>query len=338
MKTLVVCLSSDLPFYTLRDSNTIYYVYNKLVVYNGQVPYTSPYSIVDGMPENPVGNLLYIDVSDGTVKIFDDYTVVTIATVGSEEMLDVLKQANTILYYDSKEQYIDKTTRMLVIPYTNGVYNLVVDIPGDLLYNENTITKYNPDTGQFEIYGETFNEDPLETSGWHGHETDTVNVVANDGTIVANAKISKADNNIIRALSDGLYAYPHNAITQEEFDSWKSSYEEYKSLLEYYLNIINEALEDAQGMINPEVIDKKIKDTLDTMYPVIDEAIANYEQLSEKVDELFEYAQEYSTEKMAAAVEYLEDLVNEALAHPWGDLPEGSEDDEEEGGEDDTEG
>lgn len=333
MKALIVCLSSDLPVYTLRDSNTIYFVYNKLEVFIGQTPYSSNFSIVENMPQDPVMDHLYIDLSDGLVKVYDDYSVVEIARVQTEEMWEILKQAGTIHFYNSKEQYLDTVTRMLVIPFSDGKYTLTVDIPNDLLYNENTITKFNPETGQFEIYGETFNEDPLETKGWRGKKSSTVDVVASDGHISASVRISKSDNNIIKVLEDGLYAYPHNTISQEEFDSWKAAYEEYKSRMEYYLGIINKALEDIDELINKEEIDRKIHEALETMYPTIDQALEDYELLSEKVDELFDYAENYTDEKVEDACAVLEDLIQEALDHPWGDLTPDPEPEPEEEGE-----
>ena len=51
LKTLKVCLSEELPIITERDPNTIYFLYDKLLVFLGQSLYNDPYAIVESMPE-----------------------------------------------------------------------------------------------------------------------------------------------------------------------------------------------------------------------------------------------------------------------------------------------
>ena len=324
MKALIVCLSSDLPHSTQRDSNTMYFVYDKQVLFDGQSLYASTFSIVEEMPSEPAIDRFFIDLSDGIVKLKDDYGLHEYARVQTDAMLDVLMRAGTIHYFNSKHHYIDDQTRMLSVPFSDGAYQLVVDIPNDLLFNDQTILKYNSDTGSFEVYGETLDADPLETSGWHGHITDTVITKVEDGRIKAKVRISQGENNIIKVLDDGLYAYPHNTITREEFDSWKKSYDDYKGLINYYIANIQEILSEAQEIITEEVVDNKIKTALEKVIPDLETAIANFDELSERLNEVYDYASTYADTAIQDAITIMDRMIQEALEEPWGNLDDES--------------
>ena len=320
MKALIVCLSSDLPNSTLRDSNTMYFVYDKQVLYDGQSPYSSTFSIVNGLPSNPALDRFFIDLSDGIVKLIDDYEVHDYAQVQTEAMLEILRPAGTIHFFNSKHQYIDGQTRMLSVPFSDGSYQLVVDMPNDLLFNDQTILKYNSDTGAFEIYGETLNDDPLETKGWKGHATDTVITKVEDGRISAKVKISNKDHNMIRVLDDGIYAYPSNSLSREEFESWKKSYDDYKGLINYYIANIQEILSEAQEIITEEVVDEKIRTALEAVIPDLQEAIAKFDELSERLQEVYDYASEYADTAIQEAITIMDRMIQEALEDPWGNI------------------
>ena len=51
LKTLRVCLSSDLPSEADRDPDYIYFVYNTLMVFLGKTLYGENYAIVESMPD-----------------------------------------------------------------------------------------------------------------------------------------------------------------------------------------------------------------------------------------------------------------------------------------------
>ena len=259
LKTLIVCLSTDLPKEADRDTNYIYFVYNTLTLFMGKAVYGENFCICDTMPELPTIGTLYICLDDGKVKVYDDYQVKDIGEVETREMLNILSQAGTMYYFNSKERYIDKQNRMLVLPFMNGSYNMVIDVPNDLLYNEKTVIKYNPESERFEIWGETYDEDPLETKGFVGHKTDTVDIQVKDGRIEGSVKISKEWGNLIRVVEDGLYVQVHDAITQKEFDSWKYNYEEYKIRLEYFVNSIKDDLENIESLISEDAINSRIQ-------------------------------------------------------------------------------
>ena len=320
LKTLVVCLSTDLPTEADRDVNFIYFVYNTLTLFMGKAVYGENFCIVDSMPNEPDIDRLYICLDDGKVKVYDDYEIIEIGEVQTREMLNILSQAGTLYYFNSKERYIDRNERLLVLPFNNGEYRMVIDGPGDLLYNDNTVVKYNSDSERFEIYGETYDEDPLDTKGFRGHETDSVKIDVKDGRIEGNVKISQGDGNLIRVVEDGLYVAVKDAITNKEFDSWKSGYDLYKSQIEGYVASIEENIEKIKDIISEEVINEKIQYYLEQVYPTIDEAIEQYEVLNQTILSALDSYEVYANTRFNEIESELRAKVEEALEHPWGDL------------------
>lgn len=325
LKRLIVCLSTDLPKEKNRDENCLYFVYNTLVLYMGKTVYGENFCIVDTMPGSPTIDMLYICLDDGKVKLYEDYTVKEIAEVESREMINVLMQCGTMYYFNSKVRYLDKVNRMLVLPFQNGSYNLTVDVPNDLLYNEQTVIIFNPDTNRFEIYGETYDEDPLETKGFVGKESQTVSIKVKDGRIEGDVKISEEKGNLIRVVEDGLFLQVHDAITQKEFDSWKGGYENYKIRLDYYMKSIMDDLSNIETLVSEEVIDRKIHTYLQQVYPMIDQAIADYNDLNTRINEALVSYEEYAQNRFDYIERTLTEEVEEALTNPWGDLGGGDE-------------
>jgi len=320
LKTLVVCLSTDLPPEADRDTNYIYFVYNTLNLYMGKTIYGENFCICDTMPELPALGTLYICLDDGKVKVYDDYTVKDIGEVETREMLNILAQAGTMYYFNSKERYIDKQNRMLVLPFMNGSYNLVVDVPNDLLYNENTVIKYNQESERFEIYGETYDEDPLETTGFVGKESQTVKIDVKDGRIEGSVKLSEEKGNLIRVVEDGLFVQVHDAITQQEFDSWKGNYENYKLRLEFFMNSIAEDLSHIEELISEDAINAKIQYYLSQVYPTIDQAIEAYDILYRQINEALANYENYAQDRFSEIETELREKVDDALERPWVDL------------------
>jgi hypothetical protein len=322
LKTLIVCLSTDLPKEADRDTNYIYFVYNTLTLFVGKAVYGENFCICDTMPELPALGTMYICLDDGKVKVYDDYQVKEIAEVETREMLNILSQAGTMYYFNSKERYIDKQNRMLVLPFMNGSYNMVIDVPNDLLYNDKTVIKYNQESERFEIYGETYDEDPLETKGFVGHDTNTVDIEVKDGRIEGNVKISKETGNLIRVVDDGLFVQVHDAITQQEFDSWKYNYEDYKIRLDALMKEIQEDLDNIEELISEDAINAKIQYYLSQVYPTIDEAIAAYDRLERQITAALGEYEEYAQDRFDAIEIELNDRLEEAFEEPWVDLPE----------------
>jgi len=320
LKTLVVCLSTDLPKEADRDTNYIYFVYNTLTLFMGKAVYGENFCICDTMPELPALGTLYICLDDGRVKVYDDYRVKEIGEVENREMLNILSQAGTMYYFNSKDRYIDKHNRMLVLPFMNGSYNLVVDVPNDLLYNEKTVIIYNPDEERFEIFGETYDEDPLETKGFVGHDTQTVDIKVKDGRIEGSVRISDDRHNLIRVVEDGLFVQVHDAITQKEFDSWKTNYEQYKLRLEYFLDSISDDLSHIEELISEDAINAKIQYYLNQVYPTIDEAIAAYDELNRKILAALSDYEAYAENRFDDIETELNEKIDEALRDPWVNL------------------
>ena len=177
LKTLKVCLSSELPLITERDPNTIYFLYDKLLVFLGQSLYNDPYAIVEAIPENPVFNMLYFDLSDGKVKAYIDYSITEIAEVETPEQLEILKQSGTTFFVNSEKRYLDLRRRTVTLPYQNGTYMLTVDLANNLKFDENTVLGFNPETNCFEVIGKYDDFDMVFTRRYRDLDTHTVDTI-----------------------------------------------------------------------------------------------------------------------------------------------------------------
>ena len=52
-KILRICKSENLPVLADRDSNYVYFVYDKMAIYLGRNYYSDPFCIVETVPEDP---------------------------------------------------------------------------------------------------------------------------------------------------------------------------------------------------------------------------------------------------------------------------------------------
>ena len=317
LKTLVVCLSIDLPSEADRSKDYIYFVYDKLLLFMGKTLYGENFCIADTMPEEPDVDTLYICLDDGYVKVFDDYQVINIGKAKDDATLELLSKSGSIYYFHSKDRYIDKQNRLLVLPFNNGTYSLTVEVPNDLLYNENTVIKYNEEKGAFEIYGETYDEDPLETSGFVGKETETVKIDVKDGRIEGNLKISKNQGNLIRVIDDGLYVAVRNTITQREFDSWKASYEDYRDLVETALNATIEDLEKIQSLVSEEAVNAKILGYLEEIEPTVESMFNEYDTMADTIQQIEDEAEIYAQNRFDTIEADLNAKIDDAIHNPW---------------------
>lgn len=320
LKTLIVCLSSDLPSEDNRDPECIYFVYNTLELYMGKPLFGENFCIVDSMPtDEPNVDQVYICLDDGYVKVYDDYGTHLIAHIQSDEMLDVLRRAGTSYFFNSKERYIDNTDRTFVLPFNDGQFNMVVDFYEDTVIDETTIIKYNPETGHFEI-SSAVNNEALAKSGLIGGETDTAKITVDGGKIKGDVKISSGDGNIIKVAPDGIYAGVRNKVTQQEYNSWKEAISNYRVTLEASIATIEQQLEDLENIVSKEVVQEMVQEKLEEVIPFIEDAIMKYDALSNKVDEVLVEAEHYADVEVNEARIEIEEIIEEALAHPWGDL------------------
>ena len=60
MKTLRVCLSSELPDVLERSSDYLYFAYDKLILYSGQNEVSENFAIATEIPEAQIEGMIYI--------------------------------------------------------------------------------------------------------------------------------------------------------------------------------------------------------------------------------------------------------------------------------------
>ena len=333
LKTLKVCLSSELPLITERDPNTIYFLYDKLLVFLGQSLYNDPYAIVEAIPENPVFNMLYFDLSDGKVKAYIDYSVTEIAEVETPEQLEILKQSGTTFFVNSEKRYLDLRRRTVTLPYQNGTYMLTVDLANNLKFDENTVLGFNPETNCFEVIGKYDDFDMVFTRRYRDLDTHTVDTHVSEHKISADIKVSKMEGNVLRIHTDGLYASSGDKVTKDRFDSLLKSFRDYRTDMEEYLNNLAERIGMEQGK---GTLAERIDTALQKVYPEIDEALANYEEFAQKFDGLEERLTGYVDQRFVDTQQNILELYGEFLDNPWdtfGTYPEEPTDPEPDPGE-----
>ena len=152
LKTLRVCLSSELPELLNRDPNFIYFLYDKLTVFLGQSIYSDPYAVVEAMPEAPINGMLYF-VMDGTVQVYIEYSNKVIGQIENEDQLELLKKAGTTFFVNSEKRYLDLSRRIVTLPFQNGTYELTVSLANNLKIDKDTVIGFNPETNHFEMIG-----------------------------------------------------------------------------------------------------------------------------------------------------------------------------------------
>ena len=133
MKTLRVCLSSDLPGLLDTNPDYLYFLYDKLFLYSGQNMLTVNFSIVNEIPniEDQVPGMIYILNTDGTVHRKVDYVDTIVAEIEDDSQVELLKKAGTMYYVNSDHRYLDSQRRILTLPYNDGNYELAVAAKND---------------------------------------------------------------------------------------------------------------------------------------------------------------------------------------------------------------
>ena len=230
MKTLRVCLSSDLPGLLDRNPDYLYFLYDKLFLYSGQNMLTVNFSIVNEIPniEDQVPGMIYILNTDGTVHRKVDYVDTIVAEIEDDSQVELLKKAGTMYYVNSDHRYLDSQRRILTLPYNDGNYELAVAAKNDAKFNNNTILKFNENNQRFEMYGEQDEEFIDFSKPFRGRTGSTVKVVVDGPKIMAMVRISNAVGNILKAASDGLLVKSLGFIDRETFEEWSKYVDDFK--------------------------------------------------------------------------------------------------------------
>lgn len=319
LKTLIVCLSSDLPSENDRNPDCIYFVFNTLEIYIGKSLFGDVFAIVPTMPSSPDVDMLYICLDDGKVKVYDAYGVNEIALVQNQQMLDVLSQVGTSYFFNSKERYVDPGTRKFVLPFKNNDdFNMVVEFKEDTVINNDTIIKYNEKTGHFEISSDS--NDTLKDLDIVGSETNSTIITVDNGRIRGDVKTSKTNGNLIKINSDGLYAIVRDKVTVQEYNSWKRAFSDYRVTIDASIDNIIDELTRLEDIVSEETIEELVHTKIEEIVPFIDEAIMRYSELAQKIDEILYEAMSYTDVEVEKARREIDIKIDKALMNPWGYL------------------
>lgn len=295
MKTLRVCLYRDLPAAIDRDPDYLYFAYDMLYLYSGQNYLEDNFAIVEEMPEDPVYGMMYIFSSDGSVHRIVDYTDTTIAEIEDDSQIEILAKAGTMFYVNAQHKYLDSQRRVITIPYTDGTYELNVSVQKESIYDENTILKYNPDSGQFEIYGDT-DEDFIDYSQpFRGATTKSATVNVSSSRISASVNLSTTEDNALRVTTDGLYVKALNSVSRSEFNEWATNVADLKAKCEDIINNITTEFTELEGLISPEYIESVLYEQLESKFGDIQTAIDNYDAYVAELDSLENNIMNYVT-------------------------------------------
>lgn len=316
-KTLRVCLSSELPDILERDQNFIYFLYDKLMLFVGQSIYNDPFCIVSEMPENPVTGMLYLVISDGIAKSYIDYTVTDIATIESEDQIEILKQSGTTFFVNADKRYLDLQRRTITLPYLNGNYLLTVDLANDLILDENTVLAFNTETNEFEISGDTIDANKEFKKTYDGSESDTTFTNVDDYIISTDIKISPAYDNILKIMGSGLYASVSDRVPSKAFNTWKANFDQYKADMESYLADLDSKIDSVAGVVSESSLNSKIKSALKSVYSEIDSALSTLTTMSTQFSGIESRVKAYADDKFTVAEDDLNEAIREATEDPW---------------------
>ena len=321
LKTLKVCLSKDLPLIEDRDSNIIYFVYDKLTVFLGKNLYSNPYAIVETIPQEPMSGILYFCLDDGIVKASIEYEIKDIAEIENNEQLEMLKNTGSTFFVNSQKRYLDLNRRIITLPFQNGTYELTVSLANDLIIDKNTIITFNPETNMFEITGSNYDHGNLFLKDYIGKDTNTIDNEIEECRISSNVKVSNAYDNIIKILSDGLYVNIEDRVKREEFIQLEEYLKNYKLYLENYMKDIINNLEEFTGeIISGETISKRILSSLENVYPEIEYALENYSKMTSQFDGIEKRVKDYADKRFDEAYSELNNIVTEASNNAWDDF------------------
>ena len=308
LKELIVCLARELPEFSLRTPDKMYFLFDKLELFIGQTRYNDPFAIVEKIPDNPVFHMLYFCLDDGKVKIYTDYSVKSIAKVSTPSMLNVLKQSGTTFFTNADKRYLDEQRHVVHLPYRNGTYELTVDLAKNLQIDEKTIIAFNPETNMFEFTNHYQDYDLVFGQDYYGAETNTIKMDVSAHRIAANIKISQAFDNIIKQTDDGIYAVAKNAVPVQEFQSWKTSFQDYKAKMEYYLAQLIDKIEQ-EGEIGLENLNNKITEAIQAVIPEAQDGFSRMDDIAENIDNLEARCKRYSDQRFDEAFAELKALL-----------------------------
>ena len=319
LKTLRVCLSSELPTEVNRSYDYIYFTYDKLGLYLGQNEYYDNFVVAESMPETPVEGIIYLIYSDGSAHRYIDYSDIKIAEIEDASQIELLKQAGTVFAVNANRRYFDSQQRTLTLPFNNGIYELAVSARNDQMYTNDTIMKYNTDKERFEIYGPSSEEFIDFSKPFRGGKSSTVEINVDNHRLQGNVRISKMLDNILRSTSDGLYAITKNKVDKDTFNDFIKSTSEFKKYAQDVLNNLSGEIEAIEGLISEQAIDEKIMKVLTERFSDIEHGLAMYSEIYDSLTRIETEVMMYATTTIASNRQEILDKIE------WDDLDDSAE-------------
>lgn len=321
LKILTICSSEFLPAYDKRLREHIYFVYDKMSIYLGKDSYSDPFCIVEDIPNKPVDGMLYITF-DGFVKARINDQVIIIAEIEDEKQLKLIKNAGNIYFMKAEYRYLDLQNRTIELPYQNGCFHLSVNLAKEVMINENTVIRFDPKQQRFIIDAEMYypeNELP-KIKEYSGKETKSAITTVDGTSIRTEVKISGRENNMLEVYNNGLYVNLSDKVSSVDFDKFVSSYNQYKTMLDGYVNELKDVVDSMGENVSETSINKKITDALTSYKPTILDVLQNYETMSSELKKLKTESYTFINDKFDSVENEILDYINN-MTSPWEVFP-----------------
>lgn len=320
---LRVCTAEELPEIDDRDQTYIYFVYNKMRLYYGHSFYTDPFCLVESIPEDPVEDMLYIQVLDGNVYVYHNHITRQIATIENPDQVEYLLKAGTNYFMKADYRYLDLQTKTIQLPYENGNYQLTVSLGKDIKIDSNTIIRYDETTGRFIIDGDLANDEFNGAPYIHeykGRETKSAKTtIKKPGEVKVDVKLSEFEGNGLRVYDNGIYAVAGEPMSVDDFNEFMAAYAIYKANLEEYIENIDQTIDDIMGDDYQEMVNQKILEALEQYIPNVQSVLENYDNILQQLGNLRDNVSKYSDEYLEHTKEEIIEYINQ-IDHAWSEL------------------
>lgn len=312
MYKFVVCKDEDLPSSTNRDENTIYYVYDKLILYKGGVLYTDPFVITTELPtELPPDYVLYILIYSGDIYQTYEKKFTKVATISEISQLQYLKLTGSTFFMKSDYRYLDIHSKSIILPYNNGKYQLTVDLANDISIDQNLVVKFDPKNSKFIFDGDL--QEPVHgewyrMQDYKGSATKTAITRIENKVVKTDIKISKDIDNMIQLYGDGLFVYTGDKASLSDFQKLVKEYNEYKTGIDNFQAQISFALGDSQNVL--DTLPQKIKDAMNAYSSTMTEVLEKYDKIAAQMQKLSDSTDQYMKDHVNTLTDQVENYLS----------------------------
>lgn len=324
MYKFVICKNEDAPASMKRDTDTLYYIYDKLLLYKGRILYTDPFALVTDVPtELPPDYMLYISISDGKVYQSYDKVLTLIAKLKDESQLKYLKETGATYFMKSDYRYLDLQRKSIILPYRNGSYQLGVSLASDMKIDENLEIKFDPKNSRFIFDGnlQEPDEEPNPDGTWKrishytGGETDTAIDVVEDGVVKTYLKISKSVNNMLQLYGDGLFVYTGNKVKLADFEQLVATYNQYQHSIDDYENSVSSVIKDTNDVLN--TLPEKILEAMNKYNSTMSEVLEKYDVIAEELEKIKASTTDYVDKSLSDLYDQVDKYLNSINNKNW---------------------